>query len=81
MSWAFRDGKEHRLTVKIMYGADGFKLRFRDDGIQFDPAEYYRIHKGENPTENFGIRMVFEMNPEVTYLNTMNLNNLIVKVK
>jgi len=81
LSWAFRDGKEHRLTIKIMYGAEGFKLRFRDDGIQFDPAEYYRIHKGENPLEHFGIRMVFAMNPEVTYLNTMNLNNLLVKVK
>ena len=82
LSWAFRDdGKEHHLTVKIMYGADGFKLRFRDDGIQFDPAEYYHIHKGDTPTENFGIRMVFDMNPEVTYLNTMNLNNLLVKVK
>ena len=81
LSWAFRDDKQHRLTIKIMYGADGFKLRFRDDGIQFDPAEYYRIHKGENSTENLGIRMVFGMNPEVTYLNTMNLNNLLVKVK
>jgi len=56
-------------------------LRFRDDGIQFDPAEYYCIHKGEDKTKNFGIRMVFDMNPEVTYLNTMNLNNLLVKVK
>ena len=69
------------MTVKILYGADRFKLRFRVGGIQFDPAEYYRIHKGENATENLGIRMVFGMNPEVTYLNTMNLNNLLVKVK
>ncbi|MBQ6975449.1 MAG: polysaccharide biosynthesis C-terminal domain-containing protein [Selenomonadaceae bacterium] len=81
LTWAFRDGKEHKFTIKIMHGAEGFMLRFRDDGIHFDPAEYYKIHKGENPTENFGIRMVFNMNPEVTYLNTMNLNNLLVKLR
>lgn len=80
LTWAFRDGKEHRLTIKIMYGAEGFILRFRDNGVLFDPSEYYKIHKGENPIENFGIRMVFGMASEVTYLNTMNLNNLIVKV-
>lgn len=80
LTWAFRDGKEHRLTIKIMRNAEGFILRFRDNGVHFDPAEYYKIHKGENPVENFGIRMVFSMASEVTYLNTMNLNNLIVKL-
>lgn len=81
LTWAFRDGKQHNLAIKIISRAEGFILRFRDDGVQFDPSEYYRIHKGENPIENFGIRMVFSMNPEVTYLNTMNLNNLIIKLK
>ena len=80
LSWAFNDGKKHRLTIKIMHSGEGFVLRFRDDGIHFDPVEYYRIHKGEVPAENFGIRMVFAMKPEVSYLNTMNLNNLVVKV-
>ena len=81
LSWGFKDGKKHRLTIKIMRGSDGFILRFRDDGVHFDPVEYYKIHKGEKLAENFGIRMVFAMNPEVTYLNTMNLNNLIVKLR
>ena len=81
LTWAFRDGKEHRLTIKIMYSSEGFKLRFRDDGVHFNPADYYKIHKGEIPGENFGIRMVFAMNPEVTYLNTMNLNNLLVTIR
>ena len=81
LSWSFQDKKKHRLTIKIMCNSGEFILRFRDDGVQFDPTEYYKIHKGENPAENFGIRMVFSMNPEVTYLNTMNLNNLIVKLK
>ncbi|MBQ6296675.1 MAG: polysaccharide biosynthesis C-terminal domain-containing protein [Selenomonadaceae bacterium] len=80
LSWGFQDEKKHRLTIKMMRDAAGFILRFRDDGIHFDPTEYYRIHKGENSAENFGIRMVFSMNPEVTYLNTMNLNNLIIKL-
>ena len=80
LSWGFDDGKKHRLTIKIMRSGEGFILRFRDDGIHFDPVEYYRIHKGEIPAENFGIRMVFAMKPEVSYLNTMNLNNLIIKL-
>ena len=80
LSWGFQDEKKHRLTIKIMHDSAKFILRFRDDGIHFDPKEYYRIHKGENSAENFGIRMVFSMNPEVTYLNTMNLNNLIIKL-
>ena len=80
LSWGFQDEKKHRLTIKMMRNAAGFILRFRDDGIHFDPTEYYRIHRGEKSDENLGIRMVFSMNPEVTYLNTMNLNNLIIKL-
>ncbi len=80
LTWAFRDEKKHRLLIKIMYSAGNFILRFRDDGIVFDPTEYYRIHKNETPLENFGIKIVLGMASEVTYLNTMNLNNLLVKV-
>lgn len=80
LSWAFSQGKEHRLTIKIIYNTGKFTLRFRDNGVQFNPSEYYQIHKEEKYIENFGIRMVFAMKPEVTYLHTMNLNNLIVKL-
>lgn|GEM_PF-4242423 len=80
LAWSFHDGKDHRLMIKVMFSDGEFVLRIRDDGAQFDPQEYYRHHKEENPDENLGIRIVFGMATEVTYLNTMNLNNLLVKV-
>ena len=79
LSWAFSEGKEHHLKIKIIYKTGQFTLRFRDNGVQFDPLEYYKTHKEEKNIGNFGIRLVFAMKPEVTYLHTMNLNNLIIK--
>ncbi len=80
LDWSFGDGKSHRLMLKVMFSNGEFVLRIRDDGAQFDPKEYYSLHKSDNPDEKIGIRLVLGMASEVTYLNTMNLNNLLLKV-
>ena len=80
LTWAFCDEKEHRFMIKVMKNSEDFILRFRDDGKQFDPTEYYRIQESKKPYDNFGIHLVMETAKDVTYINTMNLNNLLVKM-
>ena len=80
LDWSFGDGRAHRLMVKVMFSNGEYVMRIRDDGARFDPKEYYSLHRADNSAEKFGIRLVFGIASEVTYLNTMNLNNLLVKV-
>ena len=80
LGWSFGDGRPHRLMLKVMFRNGEFFLRLRDDGAQFDPKEYQRLHGADASAEKLGIRLVLGMASEVTYLNTMNLNNLLVKV-
>lgn len=81
ITYAYEKKKDPLLSVKLMFTGEGFKIRFRDNGIHFNPKEYYDLYSGkENSISNFGIRMIFESAIDVTFMNTMNYNNLLVKI-
>ena len=76
----FGDGKSHSLDVRVIKKEDGFLLRMRDDCTSFDPKSWYDIHHPEDVTKNIGIRLVMKMAKDVQYVNTMQLNNLVIEV-
>ncbi|MEE3466977.1 MAG: MATE family efflux transporter [Eubacterium sp.] len=76
----FGDGKEHSIDVRVIRKEDGFTIRMRDDCKAFDPKEWYEIHHPEDVTKNIGIRLVMKLAQDVQYVNTMQLNNLIIEV-
>ncbi len=76
----FDDGKEHSIDVRVICKNGGFMIRMRDDCKAFDPKEWYDIHNPEDVTKNIGIRLVMKMAGDVQYVNTMQLNNLIIEV-
>ena len=67
-----RDGKEHHLSVRILYKGDRWTIRFRDDCGAFDPIHYVP-REGKDA---LGIRLVLAMAEEAHYTYSMNLNNL-----
>ncbi|SDZ98597.1 putative efflux protein, MATE family [Oribacterium sp. KHPX15] len=81
ISYAYEKEKDPLLSIKLMFTEEGFKLRFRDNGVHFNPKEYYDLYSGkDDKVSNFGIRMVFGSASDVTFMNTMSYNNLLVRV-
>ena len=78
----FSDGNDHHLDIRI-YVKDGQSvLRLRDDCKMFDFREYTENWSPdpEHPERSIGIRLVMRSAKDIIYTNTMNTNNLIVKV-
>ncbi len=80
VKFGFSDGKNHSIDIRVIKLSDGWTLRFRDNCRLFDPTEWIKLHETDDPTANIGIRMVCKMAEKVDYLNTMELNNLIIKL-
>lgn len=80
ISYGFPDGKKGSVDMRLICRDDEQVIRFRDDGIPFDPLEWYRKNSDEDPASGMGIRMVMELAEDVHYMETMEMNNLIVKL-
>ena len=74
----FRDGKRHRIEIRMIRKEDGWILRTRDDCTLFDPAQYLEQYTGDDPFANIGLKMLRAASRDIVYLNTLSLNNLIV---
>ena len=70
------DGKPHHLSVRILNKPDCWVLRLRDDCRAFDPV---RFDSGDG-SSFLGIRLVMAMAREAYYTNSLNLNNLVLKL-
>lgn len=80
IQYGFNDEKKHSIDIRVVKKEDEFWIRMRDDCKAFDPKSWYSIHKPVDITKNIGIRMVMKMAKDFQYVNTMQLNNLLIKV-
>ena len=76
----FADGKKHFLNVRVLFKKGGWIIRMRDDCRLFSPKEYEKIHHGDEPEANIGIRMVYKMVKDIQYFNTLKLNNILIRI-
>ncbi len=77
----FSDGRPHHMELRVLV-KDGIVLRLRDDCRRFDfreKAESWSFDPAQ-PEKNIGIRMVMRVAADIVYTNTMNTNNLIVRL-
>ena len=79
--YGFSDRRPHHISVKLKKDGDQWILRLRDDCPDFDPVLYARNITPEQKESHYGIRMIYSLADEVTYLNTLNLNNLIIRFR
>ena len=76
----FSDGKDHSIDIRVLRQKDGFTIRMRDDCKAFDPKTWHEIHHPDDVTRNIGIRLVMGIAKDVQYVNTMQLNNLVIEL-
>lgn len=80
VQYGFSDEKKHSIDIRVIKRGDGWTLRIRDDCKKFDPVEWIKLHNSDDPTKNIGIRMVCGMAKDVSYLSTLELNNINITI-
>ncbi len=75
----FGDGKLHHVYVKLKKSQGQWLLRLRDDCRSFDPVDYVKHITPEEKQSHYGIRMIYGLADEVRYLNTLKMNNLLIR--
>lgn len=76
----FTDDKKHSIQLRLIYKDGELVLRIRDDCAPFDPKKWMEIHEPVDKTANIGIRLTYKIAGSVQYINTMKMNNLIIRV-
>ncbi len=81
----FKDQSDHFIDIKVMLSGDTAKLRFRDDGAEFNPIDYVQPpseDQADDPIDfsNIGIKLVKQLAQSMDYRYTMRLNNLFIEV-
>ena len=74
------DSKKHLLELRVMKKPDAWIVRLRDNCIAFDPGKRAATFDPQDPAKHIGIRMIYGMASDIQYVNTMQLNNLIIKI-
>lgn len=82
VTYGFADGKRHSVDIRVILRDGDVLLRLRDDCAKFDLKEKVRSWTldPEHPEENVGIRLVMALSKDVTYTNTMDMNNLLITI-
>ena len=75
------DKRKHTLEIRTVCKKEECLLHFRDDCASFDPIKYIELHNNECQPDHIGLHMIMNMVDDATYLNSLGLNNLILKVK
>ena len=52
----------------------------RDNCRAFDPVKWIELNENDDPTVNMGIKLVCGMAKEVTYVSTLDLNIITLRI-
>ena len=74
--YGFKDGKDHSIDIRIVIYDNSTTLRIRDNCASFDPIDYLKLHKDDDPMAHIGIKMVMKLVSDANYVNSLGLNNL-----
>ena len=75
--YGFVDKKEHSIEVRVIKKGDEWLIRLRDDCLKFNPTKYLDT---DDSIEHVGIKMIARRAKDFSYMNTLNMNNLVVRV-
>ena len=59
---------------------DGLTIRFRDNGKHFDLTKWCEMFDKEDKLSHIGIKMVVSLAEDITYTNSLNTNNILIKL-
>ena len=68
------------LEIRIVHFEDSWVLRLRDNCRAFDPVKWIKLNESDDPTVNMGIKLVCGMAKDVTYVSTLDLNIITLRI-
>ena len=80
VEYGFASDKGKLLEIRIVHFEDGWVLRLRDNCRAFDPVKWVKLHENSDPSVNMGTKLVCRMAKEITYVGTLDLNVLTLRV-
>ena len=75
-----KDNRKHHCDIRVMIDPDEVVLRLRDDCPYFNIRERYDSLADDDMDTNVGIRLVYALAKDVTYINIFNTNTLIIRM-
>ncbi len=72
--------RSNNIEVRLVFRDDTEIIRIRDNCAGFDPVNYHKLHRDDDPVAHMGIRTVVSFAKEAVYLNTFGLNNLMLRL-
>lgn len=75
-----KDNKKHHCDIRVMIDPGEVVLRLRDDCPYFNIRERYDSLTDDDMDTNVGIRLVYALAKDVTYINVFNTNTLIIRI-
>ena len=75
-----KDLKDHQIDAFVVVEDGEISMRLRDDCVPFDPHDKLKMYDDEDPTKNFGIKMVSKVAKEMNYQTNFGMNVLTIKV-
>ncbi len=81
VSHAFTKNKNGHLQIRVFCEGSKWTVSLRDDCRAFNPKEYLELHSDDDRSRNIGIRMIVGMSKKLSYINSLELNNLVLEVE
>lgn len=76
----FSDGKKHGLDIRVLIIDNTLVLRMRDDCRPFDLKKWGADMPLNDPCRGIGIRLVLGIADQVSYVNSLKTNNLLIAI-
>ena len=71
----------HSVDLRLVFKDGEGLIRIRDNCAHFDPLHYLELHDSDDRTAHMGIRLVMASVKEASYLNSLGLNNLTLRLQ
>ncbi len=75
------ESSSNEIFFRIAAKDDKWILQFRDGYKCFDFAEYIKLHHSDDTISHLGIRIVSRTAKDITYINAINYNNIILRLR
>ena len=80
VEYGFAKDEGRLLEIRIVHFEDAWVLRLRDNCRAFDPVKWIQLNESDDPTVNMGIKLVCAMAKDVTYVSTLDLNIITLRI-
>ncbi len=71
--------KMNLIVVRVVHTDSGVVLRVQDNCVAFSPKDFVLMLDPVQKTSHIGIRMINDLAEDMSYINSFNTNNLIIR--